>query len=106
MSKYLIQGSYTEAGVKGLLKEGGSGRRAAVDQLATSIGGKVESFYYTFGLDDFAVVVDVPSHVDAVALSLAANASGALKARLTPLITIEEMDQATKKTVNYRAPGK
>jgi hypothetical protein len=29
MAKYLLQASYTEEGVKGLLKDGGSKRRAA-----------------------------------------------------------------------------
>ena len=30
VSKYLIEASYTADGVKGVLKEGGSGRRAAM----------------------------------------------------------------------------
>ena len=34
MSKYLFHGSYTEEGLKGLLKEGGSKRREAADQMA------------------------------------------------------------------------
>jgi len=44
--------------------------------------------------------------VDAAALSLAVNASGAVASRATVLITPEEVDQATKKTVKYRPPGK
>jgi hypothetical protein len=46
--------------------------------------------------------------VDAAALSLAVNASGAVESRATVLITPEEVDQATKKmkTVKYRPPGK
>ena len=38
MPKYLCQGSYTEAGLKGLLKEGGSKRRAMVEQLVRNMG--------------------------------------------------------------------
>jgi len=49
--------------------------------------------------------VDLPSNVDASALSLAANASGAVESRTTVLITPEEIDQATKKTVNFHPPG-
>ena len=33
MAKYLIQGSYTQSGVQGLVKEGGSGRADAVRRL-------------------------------------------------------------------------
>jgi uncharacterized protein with GYD domain len=105
MPKYLYQGSYTEQGLKGLLKEGGSKRREAAEQLAKSMGGKVEAFYYTFGNDDFMLIVDAPSNVDASIAALVANASGAIKLRTTVLMTPEEIDQAVKKTVTYRPPG-
>jgi uncharacterized protein with GYD domain len=105
MPKYLFQGAYTEQGVKGVVKEGGSKRREVVEQLATGLGGKLESFYFAFGGDDFFIIVDLPSAIDATAVALIVNASGAVKARTTVLITPEEVDAATKKTVNYRPPG-
>ena len=105
MPKYLIQGSYSDQGLKGLLQEGGSKRREAVEQLTKEMGGRLEAFYYAFGNDDFVIIVDLPSNVDASALSLAANASGAVESRTTVLITPEEIDQATKKTVNFHPPG-
>ena len=43
MPKYLVQGSYTNQGLKGLLKEGGSKRPAMVEQLAKEMGGMVKS---------------------------------------------------------------
>ena len=55
MAKYLCQGSYTEQGLKGLLKEGGSKRQATVEQLAKEMGGTLEAFYFAFGSDDFAL---------------------------------------------------
>ena len=106
MPKYLIQGSDSGQGLKGLLEEGGSKRREAVEQSTKGVGGRLEAFYYAFGNDDFVIIVDLPSNVDASALSLAVNASGAVKSRMTVLITPEEVDQATKKTVKYRSPGK
>jgi uncharacterized protein with GYD domain len=105
MPKYLIQGSYTEQGLKGLLKDGGTRRREAVDQMMKAVGGRVEAFYYAFGTDDVIAIIEVPGTVDAVALSLAVNGSGAVKLRLTALVTPEEIDQATKRAVGYRAPG-
>src|SRR5262249_23200667 len=105
MPKYLIQGSYTEQGLKGMLKEGGSKRREAAERLVKGMGGRLEAYYYAFGSDDFVVIADLPSNVDAAALSLAVNASGAVKSRITVLITPEDVDQATKKTVKYRPPG-
>jgi uncharacterized protein with GYD domain len=106
MPKYLIQGSYSGQGLNGLLKEGGSKRREAVEQSTKGMGGQLETFYYAFGSDDFVIIVDLPSNVDAAALALAINASGTVESRITVLITPEEIDQATKKTVKYRPPGK
>ena len=106
MPKYLVQGSYSNQGLSGLLKEGGSKRQHAAEEAVKGLGGRLEAFYYAFGNDDFVIILDVPSNVDATALSLAANATGAVKSRMTVLITPEEVDQATKRTVNFRAPGK
>src|SRR5258708_5308612 len=106
MPKYLIQGSYSGEGLKGLLKEGGSKRREAAEQSVKGLGGRLEAFYYAFGNDDFVVIVDLPSNVDASTLSLTANATAAVKSRMTVLITPEEVDQATKRTVKFRPPGK
>lgn len=105
MPKYLFQASYTVEGTKGLLKDGGSNRRAAVEQAVKGLGGKLEAFYYAFGEKDVYVIVEAPDNVSAAAVSLAVAASGAASAKTTVLLTVEEMDQATKKTVNYRPPG-
>jgi len=105
MPKYLLQASYTTEGVKGLLKDGGSKRREVVEQLTKALGGRVEAFYFAFGDDDVYIISDVPNHVTMSAVSLTVNASGAVKVKTTVLLTAEEVDQATKMTVNYRAPG-
>ncbi|TMB99542.1 MAG: GYD domain-containing protein [Chloroflexi bacterium] len=105
MPKYLIEAKYRGEAMKGLLKEGGSGRRRAVDELLASVGGKVESFYFAFGDTDAYVVVEVPDNVTAAAVALTVGASGAIKLKTTVLMTPEEVDQATKKSPSYRAPG-
>jgi uncharacterized protein with GYD domain len=105
MPKYLVQGSYTSDGAKGLLREGGSKRRAAVEEWIKSIGGKVEAFYFTFGDSDVFVIIDGPDNVTAAAASLAVNAAGAVRLKTTTLLTAEEIDQASKKGVKYRPPG-
>ena len=104
MPKYLCQGSYTEQGLKGLLKEGGSKRQAMVEQLVKEMGGKLEAFYFAFGSDDFHIILDLPSNVDMTAVALVANASGAVKSRITVLLLPEEVDQATQRQVNFRPP--
>jgi uncharacterized protein with GYD domain len=105
MQKYLIQANYVGEGLKGLLKEGGSSRRAAVEKLFGSVGGRVEAFYYAFGDTDLFIIADVPDNVSAAALSLTVNAAGAATAKVTVLLTAEEIDAAAKKTPMYRPPG-
>jgi uncharacterized protein with GYD domain len=105
MAKYLIAGSYTQQGIKGVLGEGGSGRRAAVEKLATSVGGSVESFYFGFGGDDFYITVDLPSNEAAAAVAMSVAAAGGAEARTVVLLSPEEVDAATKLSPSYRAPG-
>ena len=106
MAKYLLQASYTEEGLKGLLKDGGTKRRAAAEEALKSVGGRVDAFYFAFGEADAYVIVDIPDNVSATATSLTVNASGAVRVKTTVLMTPEEVDQATKKKVAYSAPGK
>ena len=105
MPKYLFEASYTQAGLKGLLKEGGSSRREAVEQALKGLGGTLDAFYYAFGDGDVFGIADLPDNVSASAFSLIANAAGTAKIKTTVLITPEEVDEATKKTVDYRPPG-
>ena len=106
MPKYLLQASYTAEGAKGLLKDGGSKRRAAAKTLVESLGGKIDCFYFAFGKTDVFAVVDLPDSVSAAAASLTIGASGAVAGRVTVLLTPEEIDQAAKKSTKYTPPGK
>jgi uncharacterized protein with GYD domain len=105
MAKYLIIAAYTAEGAKGLLKDSGTKRRQAAEQAIKSAGGTMEAFYFAFGDDDAYVIVDAPDHASMAAASLAINASGAVETKTVVLLSAEEIDQAIKKTVNYRAPG-
>ncbi|MET0961315.1 MAG: GYD domain-containing protein [Noviherbaspirillum sp.] len=105
MPKYLIEARYVGAGIEGLLKEGGSRRRAAIDELFKSVGGSMEAFYYAFGEHDVFVIGTLPDNATAAALSYKVNASGAAYCRTVVLMTPEEIDLAVTKTSRYRPPG-
>ena len=106
MAKYLLQGSYTAEGSKGLLKDGGSKRRTAAKTLVESLGGKIECLYFAFGETDVVAIVDIPDSASAAAASLTIGASGGLTSKLTVLLTPEEIDQAAKKSATYTPPGR
>lgn len=106
MPKYLVIGNYTADGVKGLMQEGGSSRRAMAEKLAESLGGRLECMYFAFGADDLYAIVDLPGNVAAAAVGLTAAASGATAVRTVVLLTPEEVDEATAARVEYRPPGR
>jgi len=105
MPKYLIEGSYTAEGLRGLMKDKASGRKAAVEKVVANAGGKLECLYYAFGKEDIFAVVDMPSAASAGAVAVAVNASGLVRTRTIPLLTVEETDQALSINVSYRPPG-
>ena len=105
MPKYLFEATYVGDGIKGLMKEGGTKRRDALTEALKSVGGSLESFYYAFGYYDVIGVFDVPDDASAAALSLLINSTGNVNVRLKPLLSVEDIDEAAKKTPSYRAPG-
>lgn len=105
MAKFLIRANYTTDGIRGLLKEGGSSRRAVVTKAIEGVGGTVESFHYAFGEDDVIVIADVPDSTAAAALGLSVGAGGGARTSMTLLIMPEEIDDAVKLHSEYRAPG-
>lgn len=105
MAKYLIEASYTTEGIRGVLKEGGSSRTAAVEKMIAGLGGRMESFYFAFGSDDVYVIADLPDNTAAASVGLTITASGAVRTKTVVLLTPEEIDRATHQTIDYRAPG-
>ena len=105
MRRYLIVGTYTAEGARGVLKEGGTGRREAAQAAIASLGGTLVSFHFALGSDEWYSIVDLPDNAAAAAIALAGTASGALHSRAIALITPEEMDAITARAPDFRAPG-
>jgi uncharacterized protein with GYD domain len=105
MPKFLFKATYTADGVKGVQSAGGTSRRDAVAQVAESVGGRLESFYFGFGEHDAYVTVDLPDNESAVAVALTVNAAGGATVNTVVLLTPEEVDAAAKRSVDYRPPG-
>jgi len=105
MATYLLEASYTTEGVRGLLKDGGSKRREAVQAAVKKAGGKLEGFYFGFGGTDAFVIVGGIDNETAAAIALTVAASGAVHTKTTVLLSPADVDKACKKTIRYRAPG-
>ena len=105
MPKYLFHANYTAHGEEGLRAKGGTDRRDAVADTVKSVGGKLECFYFEFGERDAFSIVDLPDDEAAAAVSLIANAAGGATVSTTVLLTPEQVDEASKRAVEYRPPG-
>ncbi|HEY6841842.1 MAG: hypothetical protein QOE88_2104 [Verrucomicrobiota bacterium] len=105
MPKYLAVASYTSEGIKGLTRAGGVSRRAVVEKLLKSLGGRLEAFYFAFGENDAYLILDVPDNLTAAAISLAVAGAGATRMKTIELLTPEEIDRAMEKHVEYVPPA-
>ena len=105
MPRYLVSATYSSEGLQGLQKDKASGRRKALKKAIAALDGKLESMYYSFGGDDVYLIAELPNNVCAAAISVAASSSGLVTVTTTPLLTVEEMDEALKLTTSYVAPG-
>jgi len=105
MAKYLIQATYTAEGIRGLVSDSASGRRADVRAAVKALGGDIEAFYYAFGDHDVVTILDLPNNITAAALGLTISGSGAVKIRTTTLLTVEDVDRALEIRTKYRVPG-
>jgi uncharacterized protein with GYD domain len=103
--KFLFEAAYTLDGVKGVQSAGGTSRRDAVAQVAESVGGQLECFYFAFGDRDAYVIVDLPDNESAAAVALTVNAAGGATVKTVVLLTPDEVDAAAKRSVDYRPPG-
>ena len=107
MPKYLFKGSYSKEGIAGVMKEGGSARRAAAKRLAESVGGTLDSFHFAFGSADFYALTDLPDHTAALTIAATIGASGSFSHLETiVLVSPEEADAVSQRSADYRPPGR
>jgi uncharacterized protein with GYD domain len=105
MGHFLLKGSYSQAGIQGVLKDGGTGRRAAIDALVKSVGGTIEACYWALGEDDIFVIAELPDNESAAAVAATVGATGAISIRTTVLLSAADVDAAVAKHPSNRAAG-
>ena len=108
MAKYAIFFSYSQEALAGMIKNP-SDRADAARQLAESVGGSLESFYWMFGEYDGFAVVDAPDSVSTAAVSVAVASTGALaKGVSTQLFDAEDqaaiIERAKTALASYTPP--
>jgi uncharacterized protein with GYD domain len=105
MPHFLIEGSYSPEGLRGLAKDKAAGREAAVKAALKKIGGKLVGLYFALGEADVYAVCECPDYITAAAMSLAASSSGLIRTKTIPLMTVAETDKALGVDISFRSPG-
>ena len=83
-------------------------RSAVLGGLIENLGGRLVSFYYSFGEYDGVFVYEAPDESTSAAAILAALSPGHVKAvKTTTLLTVEATMETMRKAgeQTYRAPG-
>jgi uncharacterized protein with GYD domain len=106
MPKYLFEAKYTPEGVHGLKNAGAASRAQAINDMATALGGSLDSFHFAFGDVDAYVIVDLPDDEAAAAAAFTVAASAATQVKTVKLLTLDEAEAAIARSVDYRPPGR
>src|ERR1700737_5104293 len=78
MAKFAVLGGYTTEAWAKMIDNPGD-RTAAVTKVLEGLGGKLESFYWSFGDDDFLGIIEAPDDIAAAAFSVAVGSTGTLR---------------------------
>jgi uncharacterized protein with GYD domain len=106
MAFYLVQVAYNAAAAKTLIANPQT-REDAIGKTCASLGGKLVSFYFSFGEYDVAMIADLPDNTAAAALALGTSSKGAIsKFHTTVLLSTAEGLEAMKKAqkIEYTPP--
>lgn len=107
MALYMTQFSYTAQAWAALAKNP-EDREKVLAGLVERMGGRMLSFYYSFGEYDGVFTYEAPDDATAAALVIAAIAPGHVKdIRTTKLLTMQDTLDVMRKAggASYRAPA-
>ena len=109
MTTYIVQGRYTTEAIKGMMAKP-EDRTAAVSKLFEAAGGRLISYYLTFGEYDFLIVSEAPNEQAALSGLIAAAAGGAVTHLKTTVAmssgqAMKAFEAAKGVASSYRAPG-
>ena len=103
MKTFISLGIYSQKGADGIIN-GSSDRRAAMEKMMNSVGGKVLDYHITRGQYDFVMVSQADTFEAVAACALKAKAAGTL----SEAITLESVDLSVVREmgnkVDFSAP--
>lgn len=109
MPFYMFHGRYSTESINAMVQKP-QDREAVGRKLIKSLGGKMHSMFFTFGSEDFVVIMECPDDKTAAACSFVVGASGGFSSgATTKLLTsseaMEAMGIANKAAAGYKPPN-
>ena len=95
MASYVLLGSFTDQGIRGI-KDGAKRAKAAAEKAA-KFGVKLKDIYTTLGQYDLVVLAEAPDDAAVSALSLSIAAEGNVRFQTLRAFTNEERDRILDK---------
>jgi uncharacterized protein with GYD domain len=109
MAIFISQGRYTREAIQGMTANP-EDRSKAVGKLVKAAGGRLLSYYLTFGEYDFLLVAEAPDEKAMAAAVLAAAGGGGVESvrttlAMTPADAMQAFDQARGLAESFRSAG-
>ena len=108
MAKFYLMGNYTAKAFQGFIANPDTDRRAAINAVASAIGGKVIDYDIVRGSYDFILKLEAPNFESMAAAKLATEATGAVTniTIMEPININNVAKLAGKAAASYKVPGK
>ena len=108
MAKFYLMGNYTAKAFQGFIANPDTDRRAAINAVASAVGGKVIDYDILRGSYDFILKLEAPNFESMAAAKLATEATGAVTniTIMEPININNAAKLAGKAAANYKVPGK
>jgi uncharacterized protein with GYD domain len=96
MPTYVLRGRYSSEALKGMVASP-EDRESAIARVVEKAGGKLISYYLTFGEDDWLVIFECPSNEVALSIAIVGAAGGSnTDTKTTVAMTAKEAMAAFK----------
>jgi len=108
MAKFYLMGNYTAKAFQGFIANPDTDRRAAINAVASAVGGKVIDYDVVRGSYDFILKLEAPNFESMAAAKLATEATGAVTniPIMEPININNAAKLAGKAAASYKVPGK
>ena len=86
----------------------GEDRREVINEMMESVGGRVVSYYFSFGESDIVAIIEAPDNQSiAAALLAVTGAGGVADIKTTVLMSYEDGLEALRRSASiaYKPPG-